>query len=74
MLQKTLIMPEFSKEFKDEIDEDGHLNYMSLLKNKEKEEKEEKKISKACYIFLLDLSGSMSGDSIKLSCKSLLLF
>ena len=74
MLQKTLIMPEFSKEFKDEIDEDGHLNYMSLLKNKEKEEKEEKKISKACYIFLLDQSGSMSGDSIKLSCKSLLLF
>ena len=77
MLQKTLIKPEFSKEFKDEIDEDGHLNYMSLLKNKEKEEKEEKeekKQSKACYIFLLDQSGSMYGDSIKLSCKSLLLF
>ena len=71
MLQKTLIKPEFSKEFKDQIDEDENLNYVSMLKNEEKEEKEK---SKACYIFLLDQSGSMMGDRIELSCKSLLLF
>ena len=73
MLQKTLIKPEFSKEFKDQIDEDENLNYVSMLKNEEKEEKEKEK-SKACYIFLLDQSGSMMGDRIELSCKSLLLF
>ena len=63
MLQKTLIKPEFSKEFKDQIDEDENLNYMSMLKNEETEEKEK---SKACCIFLLDQSGSMMGDRIEL--------
>ncbi len=71
MLQKTLTKPEFSKEFKDEIDEDENLNYYSLLKNKGEEENQKQK---ECYIFLLDQSGSMSGDRINLSCKSLLLF
>ena len=36
--------------------------------------KEENKAQKECYIFLLDQSGSMSGERIDLSCKSLLLF
>ena len=39
------------------------------MKNEEEKEKQ-----KECYIFLLDQSGSMSGDRINLSCKSLLLF
>ena len=39
-----------------------------------KNEEEEKEKQKECYIFLLDQSGSMSGDRINLSCKSLLLF
>ena len=49
--------------------EDENLNYLSLVKYKENKEKQ-----KAYYIFLLDQSGSMSGDRINLSCKSLLLF
>ena len=71
LLQKTLDKPEFIKEFKDEIDEDEKLNYCSLIKIKEEEEN---KKQKECYIFLLDQSGSMSGERINLSCKSLLLF
>ena len=70
LLQKTLDKPEFINEFKDEIDEDEKLNYCSLVKNKEEENRKQKE----CYIFLLDQSGSMSGDRINLSCKSLLLF
>ena len=70
MLQKTLNKPEFIKEPKDSIDEDENLNYYSLVKNKEEENQKQKE----CYIFLLDQSGSMSGDRINLSCKSLLLF
>ena len=70
MLQKTLDKPEFNREFKsNEIDEDENLNYCSLVKNKEENQKQ-----KECFIFLLDQSGSMSGDRINLSCKSLLLF
>ena len=70
ILQKTINKPQFIKEFKDEIDEDENLNYSSLIKNKEKENQKQKE----CYIFLLDQSGSMSGERIELSCKSLLLF
>ena len=70
MLQKFLNKPEFTKEFKDEIDDDENLNYFSLLKRKDEEEKKVKE----CYIFLLDQSGSMGGSRIELSCKSLLLF
>ena len=70
LLQKTLDKPEFNREFKsNEIDEDENLNYCSLVKNKEENQKQ-----KECFIFLLDQSGSMSGDRINLSCKSLLLF
>jgi len=40
----------------DKIDENEELKYISLIKN-------EKKIdSSGCYIFLLDQSGSMSGE------------
>ena len=73
MLQKTLNKPEFTKEFKNEIDEDENLDYHSLVKYKEEKE-EEKDQQNQCYIFLLDQSGSMSGERINLSCKSLLLF
>ena len=73
MLQKTINKPEFTKEFKNEIDEDENLDYNSLVKIKDEEE-EEKEKPKECYIFLLDQSGSMSGERINLSCKSLLLF
>ena len=73
MLQKTLNKPEFDKEFKDEIDEDENLDYYSLVKNKE-EEKVKNYKPEVCFIFLLDQSGSMDGESIQLSCKSLLLF
>ena len=69
MLQKTMFKPKFSKEFKDDIDEDENIKYSFLLKNDEEKEK-----ANYCYIFLLDQSGSMSGGSIELSCKSLLLF
>ena len=71
IFKKTLNQPEFNKELKEEIDEDESKNYVSLLKNNLEENKE---IQKECYIFLLDQSGSMSGKSIDLSCKSLLLF
>ena len=74
MLQKTLNKPEFNNEFKDEIDEDENLNYYLLVKDKEKEKEKEKEKPKECYIFLLDQSGSMDGERINLSCKSLLLF
>ena len=72
MLQKTINKPEFNKEFKNEIDEDENLDYNSLIEIKEEIEENEK--PKQCYIFLLDQSGSMSGERIGLSCKSLLLF
>ena len=69
ILQKTLDKPEFIKEFVEEIDEDENLDYYSLVHIKE-----ENNAQKECYIFLLDQSGSMSGERIDLSCKSLLLF
>ena len=72
MLQKTINKPEFNKEFKNEIDEDENLDYNSLVEIKEEVEENEK--PNQCYIFLLDQSGSMSGERIGLSCKSLLLF
>ena len=70
MLQKTLFKPEFNKESIDIIYEDDHMNYSSILKMEK-----EKETTKACYIFLLDQSGSMvEEDRIVLSCNSLLLF
>ena len=71
MLQKTVDKPEFTKDFTEKIDEDENIDYFNLVKHKEEKEKEK---PKECYIFLLDQSGSMSGDRIDLSCKSLLLF
>ena len=71
ILQKTLSKPEFNFDLKGNIDEDKDKNYTSMIKNKEEEDKKQSKI---CYIFLLDQSGSMDGERMKLSCKSLLLF
>ena len=71
ILQKTLSKPEFNFDLKGTIDEDEDKNYISMIKYNEEENKKQSKI---CYIFLLDQSGSMSGKSINLSCKSLLLF
>ena len=65
-------MPEFIKDFKDEINEDEKLNYCSFVKDKEEEEENVRQ--KECYIFLLAQSGSMLGERINLFCKSLLLF
>ena len=69
MLQTTLFKPELPQNKKDEIDEDENKYYIPLLNNKKSKEK-----PKGCYIFLLDQSGSMNGQRIELSCKSLLLF
>ena len=69
MLQKTLFAPELDLDLKDNIDEIENRDYSSLIKKEE--EKEDKEI---CYIFLLDQSGSMYGERMKLSIKSLLLF
>ena len=70
ILQKTLEVPKFNLNIKETIDEDENLNYASLLDKKE----EEKNKDNACYIFLLDQSGSMSGRRIDLCNKALLLF
>jgi len=71
MLQKTLFIPELNNEIKNEVDENEKINYTSLIKP---ETIEPSKLPKICYIFLLDQSGSMSGQRIDLSCKALLLF
>ena len=71
ILQKTLEIPEFNLNSKNQIDEDENINYASLLKSKENDENNN---DNACYIFLLDQSGSMSGQSIEICKKSLLLF
>ena len=71
MLQKTLNPPVFNKEIKDDVDQDENIKYISILKNKEIEEIEKDNV---CYIFLLDQSGSMSGERIELCKNSLLLF
>ena len=52
----------------DKIDKNEKLNYTTLIKNEIKIE------SGGCYIFLLDQSGSMSGENIKLCKKALILF
>ena len=70
MLQKALFIPELKKELKDEIDENENIDYISLIKNNE----DEKENPEICYIFLLDQSGSMSGNRIELCSKALLLF
>ena len=70
ILQKTLEVPKFNLNIKETIDEDENLNYTALLDKKE----EEKNKDNACYIFLLDQSGSMSGRRIDLCNKALLLF
>jgi len=71
LLQKTEKIPELNIEIKDNVDEDENIIYKSfLLKNEE--EKIENQIG--CYIFLIDQSGSMSGNRIQLCSKSLLLF
>ena len=71
LLQKTIYKPEFDELQNDLIDEDENKDYISLVRTKENEEEI---ASKVCYIFLLDQSGSMEGESIELSCKALLLF
>ena len=71
MLQKTLEIPKFNLKSKEKIDEEENINYASLL---EKNDIKEKNNSKTCYIFLLDQSGSMTGDRIELCIKALLLF
>jgi len=70
ILQKTYEIPKFNLNIKDPIDENENINYASLLEKNNKEEKYNKK----CYIFLLDQSGSMRGNSIELCKKALLLF
>ena len=72
MLQKTMFKPEFEILQHDNIDEDENNDYLALVKSKENEEEE--MLAKVCFIFLLDQSGSMEGESIKLSRKALLLF
>ena len=69
LLQKTAYIPEFNMEKKDNIDEDENMKYITLLKEEEIIENQ-----LGCYIFLIDQSGSMSGESINLCSKSLLLF
>ena len=71
ILQKTVEIPKFNLISKKKIDENENINYASLL---EKNEIKEKNNNKKCYIFLLDQSGSMSGKSIELCIKALLLF
>ena len=71
ILQKTLEIPEFNLNSKNQIDEDENINYASLLQSKENDKNNN---DNACYIFLLDQSGSMSGQSIEICKKSLLLF
>ena len=71
LLQKTIKIPEFNLNSKNQIDEDENINYASLLKSKENYVNN---IDNACYIFLLDQSGSMSGRRIEICKKSLLLF
>ena len=73
LLQKTLVVPKFINKLKDEIDEDEKINYASLVKDEDNENINDKK-EKECFIFLLDQSGSMEGNSIDLSCQALLLF
>ena len=68
ILQKALYIPELKKEFKNEIDENENINYISLIKSNEED------MPEICYIFLLDQSGSMSGERMKLCSKALLLF
>ena len=70
ILQKTLEIPKFNLDLKDKIDEDENINYVSLLK---KDENNKNINDKVCYIFLLDQSGSMSGNPIELCNKALLL-
>ena len=71
MLQKTLQIPKINLKTKKNIDEDENINYAALL---EKNNIKEKNNNKKCYIFLLDQSGSMSGNRIELCIKALLLF
>ena len=70
ILQKTLEIPKFNIQSKDQIDEDENINYASLLEKKDNY----KNNDKICYIFLFDQSISMSGRRIELCNKALLLF
>ena len=69
LFQKTLKIPQLTLEQKDEIDANENTKYANLLKDDEKIEN-----NIGCYIFLIDQSGSMSGDRIYLCKKALLLF
>ena len=70
LLQKTYKIPEINIDKKDDnnIDENENIKYYSSIKN------EEKKDQIGCFIFLIDQSGSMTGESIQLCSKLLLLF
>ena len=69
LFQDTLKIPQLALEKEDEIDTNENIKYANLLKNDEKIEN-----NIGCYIFLIDQSGSMSGDRIYLCRKALLLF
>ena len=71
ILQKTLEIPKFNLLSNIQVDEDENMNYSTLL---QKNAKNEIINNKKCYIFLLDQSGSMSGNRIELCNKALLLF
>lgn len=69
LLQGTIKVPQFALEEKDEIDTNENIKYANLLINDEKIEN-----NIGCYIFLIDQSGSMSGERMYLCRKALLLF
>ena len=70
LVQTTEVIPEIkSLNDIDIIDQKEDVKYSSLIQNDESMEN-----NIGCYLFLIDQSGSMSGSSIELCSKSLLLF
>ena len=70
LVQTTYKSPKINieKKFENQIDENGDIIYTSLLENEEKIE------NPSCYIFLIELNGSMAGNNIESCKKALLLF